>query len=91
VTADNALNGAPPPRVGRLDSLKAVRLEMVRIYRAGRLGTVNTRDMTRFVFALQAIGKMLEASDLEIRLEVLERALASPPQSVNQNGAHRVY
>jgi hypothetical protein len=65
---------------------------MVRIYRAGRLGTINTQDMTRFVFALQAIGKMLEASDLEQRLEQLERALVvqPPPPPVNRNGASHV-
>jgi hypothetical protein len=86
MTGDKEISLTPSlPRVGRLDSLRAVRLEMVRVYREGRAGHLDTKDMARFVFVLQAIGKVLEASDLESRLATIEKALEEPDGSQPSN------
>jgi hypothetical protein len=85
VKDEHALSRPPSPPVGRLDSLKSVRQEMVRIYREGRLGSLDTQDMTRFVFVLQAISRVIEQSDLETRMTAIEAALRDPDASNDRN------
>jgi len=63
-----------PPRVGPLNTLSAVRRELVKIYREARQGTLASTEATRLTYILQAIGKILEQTDLEKRVEDLERA-----------------
>jgi len=65
----------PPHRVRKLNTLKGVREEMVHCYRAARKGEMRTEDMSRFIFALTAIAKVIEQSDIEQRLERLETSL----------------
>jgi hypothetical protein len=55
-----------------------VRQELVKIYRAGRRGDLDTQHMTRFAYLLQAIAKVIEQSDLEDRLTAIEKALREP-------------
>jgi hypothetical protein len=64
----------PTPQRRRvpLDSLENVRHEMARVYRAMRFGEVQTQDGSRLIFALTAIGKILEVEQLEKRVEQLE-------------------
>ena len=62
----------PPPPL-RLDSLKRVRLELNKLYRAARLGQIPTQDASRLTFMLISIGKLLEVEMLEARLELLEK------------------
>lgn len=62
----------PPPPL-RLDSLKRVRLELNKLYRAARLGEIPTQDASRLTFMLISIGKLLEVEMLETRLEKLEK------------------
>jgi hypothetical protein len=61
------------PRVGRLDSLHGVRLELVRIYRETRQGKLESYEATRLTYILQVIAKVLEQGDLEQRIERLEK------------------
>src|SRR5262245_23087476 len=71
------------PRIGKLDSLKGVRHELIRLYRAGRRGDLDTQHMTRLAFVLQAIAKVLASSEIEERLARLETLLA---QGTAHNG-----
>ena len=72
--ANQPLRVLPTPQRKRLplDSLEHVRAEMARVYRAMRFGDVQTQDGSRLVFALTAIGKILEVEQLEKRVEQLE-------------------
>ncbi|MGH7966633.1 MAG: hypothetical protein ACRERD_33190 [Candidatus Binatia bacterium] len=70
----------PPPRVGQLDSLKSVRLELGRIYKDARQGRIETLDASRLAFVLVSLGKLIEQGDLEARIEALERAAEAVDQ-----------
>jgi hypothetical protein len=66
-----------PPTKGRryrckLDTLADVKQEMAAVYKQARSGIVEVQDATKFVWMLQAVGKVIETSDLEKRLEILE-------------------
>jgi hypothetical protein len=80
VKDEQPFTATPTPRVGKLDSLGGVRQELVRIYRAGRRGELDTQHMTRFAFVLQAIAKVIEQSDLEARMAAIEKALDEPDE-----------
>lgn len=66
-----------PHKVGKLDSLQRVRLEMTKLYREARSGTLETQEATRLCFILVNIAKLIEGADLEQRLEIVEAQLAS--------------
>ena len=71
---------SPQPRgpyVGRLDSLPRVRRELAKLYREARQGRLDIGDATRLAYVLQVIAKILEGSELERRLELLEAQSAS--------------
>lgn len=66
-----------PPQKGqryrcKLDSLQDVKREMTKVYREARSGLVDVQDATKLVWCLQAVGKVIEGSDLEKRIENLE-------------------
>jgi hypothetical protein len=61
-----------PPRL-RLDSLARVRFELVRIYREARDGKRDVSDASKLAHILALIGRILEGSDLEKRIAVLEQ------------------
>jgi len=66
-----------PPKKGKryrakLDTLQDVKHEMAKLYREARSGIVYTQDATKLMWCLQAIGKVIESSDLEKRIEALE-------------------
>ena len=65
----------PPPKVGRLESLRDVRRELSRVYRDARQNKISTVDGSRLAFMLATIAKIIEGSDFEARLEKLERDL----------------
>jgi hypothetical protein len=56
----------------KLDSLGDVKREMAKVYREARSGVIDVQDSTKLVWVLQAIGKVIESSDLEKRIEILE-------------------
>lgn len=67
-----ALRVLPTPRRIDLKSLEQVRFEMARVYRAVDRGDYDSGEGSRRVFMLAQIGKLVELSDLERRVETLE-------------------
>ena len=73
-------NGAPlantPPssrrRRIRLDSIDRIRHELARIYREARDGDRDTTDFSRLANGLSILGRLIEGSDLERRVEALK-------------------
>jgi len=65
-----------PPSKGRyrckLDTMHDVKREMAKVYREARSGIVDIQDATKLTWCLQAVGKVIETSDLEKRIEALE-------------------
>ena len=62
-----------PPKIA-LSTIAEVRREMARVYRDARQGRIETTDGTKLAFILSGIGKMILDSELEQRIEKLERA-----------------
>ncbi len=56
----------------KLDTMQNVKAEMAKIYRESRSGVIEVQDGTKFVWMLQAVAKVIEGSDLEKRIEILE-------------------
>ncbi|MBI5656741.1 MAG: hypothetical protein HZC44_07955 [Geobacter sp.] len=46
---------------------------MSAVYREARRGKIDIKDLNGFINALAAIGRLIESSDLEKRLDELER------------------
>ncbi|WP_256327741.1 hypothetical protein [Nitrosospira sp. Nl5] len=61
-----------PPRI-KLNALEDVRREMARVYREARGGTMDTSEAGRLAYILSGIGKLIEATDIEKRLQQMER------------------
>jgi hypothetical protein len=56
----------------RLDNVHRCRLELVRLYKDGRSGRVDTQDMARLANVLMFVVRCLEGSTLEDRIAALE-------------------
>ncbi|MDO9422858.1 MAG: hypothetical protein Q7T40_01530 [Methylobacter sp.] len=56
----------------KLDTMQDVKREMAKVYREARSGVVEVQDGTKLVWMLQAVAKVIEGSDLEKRIELLE-------------------
>jgi hypothetical protein len=65
-----------PPRID-LKTIDDVRVEMARVYRDMRAGRIETADGTKLSYVLAQLGKLIEAGDLEKRLEAMEGVLLS--------------
>jgi hypothetical protein len=91
VTADTTLTRvAPPPRIGRLDTLKSVRLEVVRLYRECRRGDLPASEATKLCYLLKTTAELLIQGDVEDRLAALERSLEAQQKLPHtQNGGTR--
>ena len=61
----------PTPSI-HLKTVDDVRLEMSKIYRDMKYKRIETSDVTKLVYVLSQIGKMIELNDIEQRLIVLE-------------------
>ena len=75
VTVDGAtlaLVPTPQRRKPQLTSLEGVRVEMARIYREMESGERDSQDGSRLVYVLTQIGKVLELTEIERRLTVIE-------------------
>ena len=59
--------------VHRLHKPEGVRQELTRVYRAARRSEIDTLDASRLCSILWTIYRVLEGTDLERRLEALER------------------
>ncbi len=65
-------------RIGRLDTVGGVVTELGRVYRKARRGELDVGDATRLAYILREIRCALEASDIEKRLDALERLETGP-------------
>ena len=63
------------PRRPVLQTLPDVRREMARVYRQMRHGRIDTQDATRMTYVLTQIAKIIQVSELDARIEAVERAL----------------
>jgi hypothetical protein len=61
----------PTPALN-LHDIEAVRREMARVYKDMRSMKIDGGDGSRLIYALSQIGKLIEASTFERRLEALE-------------------
>ncbi len=59
-------------RIGPLDTIGHVVVELGRVYRQARRGDMDTADATRLAMILREIRTALEAGDIERRLDALE-------------------
>ena len=73
LTIDGATGSVDPPPP-KIDLAKAidVRREMAKVYREMRAKKIDAADGTKFIYALTAIGKMIEIHEIEARIEALE-------------------
>src|SRR5262245_7678177 len=62
----------PRRRKGQLDRLEGGRVEMSRIYREMESGKRDSQDGSRLVYVLTQIAKVLELTEIERRLVMLE-------------------
>ena len=64
----------PTPQQIKLVTAMDCKREMARVYRDASQGRIDIQDGTRFIYMLSHIGKMIEVSELEKRIELLEEA-----------------
>jgi hypothetical protein len=62
----------PSRRKAQLTSLEGVRTEMARVYRDMESGKRDSQDGSRLVYVLTQIAKVLELTEIERRLILLE-------------------
>lgn len=67
-----------PPQKGRryrceLNTVQDVRREMAKVYREARGDMIDAQTGTKLTWILQAVAKVIEGSDLEKRIEILEQ------------------
>jgi hypothetical protein len=62
----------PTPSKIPLQSLEDVRREAARVYREARGGRLDTSEASKLSFMLQGLAKMIEAGQIERRIEALE-------------------
>ena len=67
-----ALLPTPSRRKPQLGSLDGVRVEMSRVYREMESGKRDSQDGSRLVYVLTQIAKVLELTEIERRLVMLE-------------------
>ena len=65
-------------RIGHLDTLKGVRGELGRVYRAARRGEIAIDELRAFVYALRELRESVTVSSFEERLERLENEVIKP-------------
>jgi len=71
--AGSGLGEDPPPPRARLDTMARVRRELARVYREARAGGLDVADASKLANILQIMGRMIETTDVETRLDALER------------------
>lgn len=73
------VSGKAWARVGKLDTIEAVRVELARLYRASRREAgiyPKPNDATKLAYLLHLIGRSLEQSEIVRRLEEIERKVS---------------
>jgi hypothetical protein len=76
----------PGRRKAVLNTLEGIRREMARVYRDAESGRRDTAEASKLVYILGQIGKVLEATEIETRLKLLE-AKANARLSAPNRGA----
>ena len=75
--ATGEIDTLPPSKDKRyrckLDTMADIKSEMAKVYREARTGLVDVQDATKLTWCLQAVAKVIETSDLEKRIEILEQ------------------
>ncbi|SNX60383.1 hypothetical protein SAMN06296273_1845 [Nitrosomonas ureae] len=61
----------PTPKI-KLANIEDCRREMASVYRDARSGRIDSQDGSRLVYMLSQVSKLIELSDIEKRIEVLE-------------------
>jgi hypothetical protein len=75
IVAGSAIAVLPtPPRID-LKTIDDVRVEAARVYRDMRAGRIEPAIGTRLVYVLSVLGKLIEAGEIEKRLEAVEGVL----------------
>ena len=64
----------PTPTQIPLKSINDVRVEMAKVYRAMKGGSMPSQDGTRLVYVLTAIAKAIEVHEIDVRMRKLEEA-----------------
>ncbi len=67
-------DGARKMRIGPLDTVGGVCTELAKVYREARRGDLDMAEAKGLTYVLREIRGALEASDIERRIEALERA-----------------
>ena len=57
-----------------LQTLPEVRREMARVYRDIRHGRIESQEVTRITYVRTQIAKIIQVSELDARIEAVERA-----------------
>jgi hypothetical protein len=66
-------------------------LELVKVYREARQGSLGTQEASRLTYILQIIAKVLEQSDLEKRVAALEHpAQKEQPEPLDAEALQRI-
>ena len=69
------VSAAPRPRLRLpLKTADDVRRELGRLYREGKAGHRHVSDVSKLANVLQILGRLIETTDLEKRVEALETA-----------------
>ena len=76
VTIDGTtLSLIPTPQTIHLKTADDVRLEMGKVYREMRTNKLPIEDGSKLVYTLGQIGKIIEVSEVQKRIEAVERIL----------------
>ncbi len=67
-------DGARKIRIAPLDTVGGVCTELAKVYREARRGDLDMAEAKGLTYVLREIRGALEASDIERRIEALERA-----------------
>jgi hypothetical protein len=68
----------PAPRRIRLRTLDDIAVEMAKCYKQARSGEIDSGDLSRYVYALSQLGKIVEVALLEARITALEGVVEAP-------------
>ena len=77
LTPVEVLEPLPTPRalVRKLANIREVRREMAKVYAEARIGQLRTDTATRLVYILTQLSNLIRDSELEERVQQLEREL----------------
>ncbi len=68
--------GKRSPRIGRLDTIEDIEVELRKVYRAARSGKLETQHATRLASILHQMVNIRRDTDLEKRIGELEKSHA---------------